>query len=236
MYDLSLAGLCVERGNFRLELSRLFIGYGEKVAVMGENGSGKSTLLLSLSGMLPFKGKVLYGDKPISTLPFKERAKIFSYLPQNPEILFPYTVEEILSLGFDRPNKGFLKDVFRLFELETLKKAKITELSGGEKKRVFIARVVAQSTPILFLDEPTSSLDVRHRVRFLEYLKRLRKTVCCVMHDVNEALRYFDRFLFLKRGELVYDLRKEEVNEKVLSDVFDVGVSSCRCFVFSCSR
>ncbi|NPA15092.1 MAG: ABC transporter ATP-binding protein [Deferribacteres bacterium] len=236
MYDLRVSGLCVERGGFRLGLSRLFIGYGEKVAVMGENGSGKSTLLLSLCGMLSFRGEVLYGDKPVSALSFRERARIFSYLPQNPEILFPYTVEEIVSLGFDRSDKDFLKEVFSLFELEAMKKARITELSGGEKKRVFIARAVAQSAPILFLDEPTSSLDVRHRVRFLEYLKELKKTVCCVMHDVNEALRYFDRFLFLKKGELVYDLKKEEVNEEVLSDVFDVAVSSCQCFVFSCSR
>ncbi len=233
MYDLNVKRLCAKRKNFELKVSRLFIRYGEKIAVMGENGSGKSTLLLSLCGLLPFEGTIFWGERSLSEISFKERAKVLSYLPQNPDILFPYTVEEIVFLGLNLSNLSFVNKLFDLFELEPLRSSKITELSGGERKRVFVARVMAQDTPVVFLDEPTASLDIRHRIKFLDYIRELDKTILCVMHDINEALRYFDRFLFMKRGHLLYDLKREEVSEEILSNVFDVSVSSCKCFIFS---
>lgn len=232
---------------YALEIDNLKFGYkkdivlngltfniekGSFVSIIGPNGSGKSTLLKLLSQLYsPDYGNVLIYGEDIKNFKKKELARKIALVPQDTIIDFEFTVEDIVFMG-RHPYKGrFQKDdendhniVRRAMEMTNtlyLKNRIITEISGGERQRVIIAKALAQDPSIILLDEPTSHLDINHQVEILNLLKRLNEekgtTIIIVVHDVNLASRYSDEIILLNEGKILGMGSPEEVitNENI---------------------
>ncbi len=216
--------LLFTRGFFHLKIDSLDIYYGEKVAVLGENGCGKTTLLQLFTGILtPEKGVLYINGNP--ALNVEEKSRAISYLPQEAGLLFNLTVDGLIKLTADDESglTGTDKEaMLKALELEGFLNREYHSLSGGEKRRAMLARVLCRNTPFTILDEPTAPLDLRHGWLAMTYLSKLRGAAVVAMHDINMALRYFDRFLLMKNGEVAYDKTKGEINEQVLEDIYSV--------------
>lgn len=236
MVNIEVKQLSYQRRDFALNVPSLTIHSGEKVALMGENGCGKSTLIHLLAGLIePAKQSVFYQNQALESIPHHRRARLFSVLPQFSDISFPFTVLEVAMLGrfvhingseFQQEDKNKTLKLLELLDIAHYQNRSFAELSGGEKRRVMIARVLNQEAPVIYLDEPNSSLDIRHTLDIFSYLNQQPQTVVTSVHDVNLAYRYFDRFLFFKNGALIYDVVKEQVTTQLLSEVYDVSVST----------
>jgi iron complex transport system ATP-binding protein len=194
--------------------------------ILGPNVSGKSTLLHALSGLLaPKRGRIVIKDRHVGALDSRLRAQIMAVVPQVSEVRFPFTCLEIVLMGRypHRQRWGSLTDDDLLWALRSMRRTTtehlqdrpVTEVSGGERQRVVIARALAQDPEILLLDEATSSLDVRKKLEIFEILKFLNAaknlTVLCAMHDLNLAALYCDRLMFIKDGGILRDGPTEEV-------------------------
>ncbi|NJE26527.1 ABC transporter ATP-binding protein [Thermococcus sp. MV5] len=206
---------------------------GEFVAILGPNGAGKSTLLKCIAGLLHCSGvKVL--ERPIQEYSRDELAKLLAYVPQRTIPGF-MTVFDMVLLG-RRPYMG-LRPSRRDIEVvtRTLKKLDISHLalkhsnrlSGGELQKVSIARALAQEPKILLMDEPTNNLDLKSQLDVMEIAKNFVSsggTSIIVMHDVNLALRFAERFIFMKNGEIVADGGKEILKPRLFEEVYEVKV------------
>ncbi len=206
--------------------------------VLGPNGSGKSTFLELLLGYKrAIKGEIYLKGRPIVHYKKKEIAREVAFVPQQYHINFPFAVRDVVSMGrypylrrfsFLSPeDEMMIERVLREMELRSLSERLITELSGGEKQRVMIARAMAQDTPVVLLDEPTSSLDVKHSLRVLSLFREMvdggEKTVVCVFHNINEAASFCDHLLFLKEGRIcAFGPVEEVLNRDTLGEVFEV--------------
>lgn len=190
---------------------------GEFIGVIGPNGSGKSTLLKTLCRLLsPQKGEVLLDLTSLREMNQRDIAKRMAVVPQEAYSLFPFRVIEIILMGRS-PYLGHLM-FERAKDLEIAKKAMdwtetlsiserfIDELSGGERKRVFIARALAQEPEVILLDEPTANLDIHHQVDFLDLILNLNRekglTILMASHDLNIASEYCDRLILLREGKI----------------------------------
>ncbi|HEY3311240.1 MAG TPA: heme ABC transporter ATP-binding protein [Anaerolineales bacterium] len=198
--------------NISLEVKK-----GEILALLGPNGSGKSTLLRTICGILPANhGSILLAGHPLIKLNPAERARWVSVVPQNSSLPPIYTAWETVLLG-RTPYINFLGQVSARDEtiarcaLErvdalSLAERNIGELSGGEQQRVLLARALAQSAPILLLDEPTTYLDLQHQMSMLNLVQKLSRedgiTVIVALHDLNLAARFADRIALLVDGQL----------------------------------
>jgi iron complex transport system ATP-binding protein len=235
MAELRVNKLNFARGEFHLQLDELRIQSGEKVAILGENGSGKSTLLQLLCGVLHGKGKIYYGEQPLQKISVADRALLFSLLPQFSEVIFPFSVEEVVLFGrfphsqgnsFSAEDKQLSEQQLEKLDLLHLRKRQFNQLSGGEKRRVMLARVLNQQAPIIYLDEPNASLDIRHTLDIFELLTGRDETVISPVHDINLAERFFERFLLLKNGKLLADVRRADLTPELLTETYDVVVTS----------
>jgi len=236
MADITLKDLRFTRPDFKLTIEQLHIRQGEKIALMGENGCGKSTLIGLMTGLLDKgEGEVCYQGNKLSAISHTERAKQFAVLPQFSDISFPFTVFEVVRMGrFVHINGNQFSDtddqqsekLLELLDLIKYRDKSYAELSGGEKKRVMLARVLNQQAPVIYLDEPNSSLDIRHTLEIFQHLGRLPQTVITSVHDINLAYRYFDRFLFFKQGTLLHDVSRSQITSQLLSEVYDVSVTT----------
>lgn len=183
--------------------------------VIGPNGSGKSTFLRLLANSLkPTQGSILFDGQPVASFSPALLAAKISLVSQETVPIFGFSVFETVLMGRFFRQKGLLFESARdreavrwaLHATDTLQLADrpLSELSGGERQRVFIARALAQETPVLLLDEPTSHLDLKHQVRIFDLLKDMQlqngKTIILVSHDLNLAGRYADRMLLLTPG------------------------------------
>ncbi len=193
------------------------IGRGEFLGIIGPNGSGKSTLLKILSSLLiPQKGELFYEGVLLRKMNRIDIAKKIAVVPQETHLLFPFKALEIVLMGRS-PYLGPL--LFeRTIDLEIAKKAMewtetlpfserpMDELSGGERKRVFIARALAQEPEVILLDEPTSNLDIHHQLDFLELILNLnherRLTIVMASHDINIASEFCERLVLLQQGRI----------------------------------
>lgn len=188
---------------------------GEFLVILGPNGSGKTTLLRCMSGTLkPSSGEVRLKGRAILTMKRQDIAKTVSVLPQQDTNEFGFTVEELVTMGrlphLGRFEKESLKDRQKvMWSMEVtntihLKSRLVTSLSGGEMQRVGLAKALAQEPEVLFLDEPTSHLDINYQVEMLDVVKRLNSekgiTVVAVMHDTNLAAAYCDSMVLLSEG------------------------------------
>ncbi len=217
---------------------------GEFVGLLGPNGSGKSTLLHALSGLLPPQGgSIVIKDRHLGRTASRLRAQTLAVVPQTTEVRFPFACLEIVLMGRypHRKRLGTLTDEDLLWALQAMRRTTtehlqerpITEVSGGERQRVVIARALAQDPQILLLDEATSSLDVRKKLEIFEILQWLNRTrgltVLCAMHDLNLAALYCRRLLFLKDGGLVRDGATEAVfTPEVLAQVYETPMEVIR--------
>lgn len=235
MAELRVENLKFNRGDFALQLNELRIQPGEKVAILGENGSGKSTLLQLLCGLLHGRGKIFYAARTLPKIPVNERARLFSLLPQFSEVIFPFSVEEVVLFGrfphakgnsFSDEDKKLSEQQLEKLDLLHLRSRQFNELSGGEKRRVMLARVLNQQAPIIYLDEPNASLDIRHTLEIFELLGARDETVISPVHDINLAERFFERFLLLKQGKLLADVAREQLTPELLTETYDVQVTS----------
>jgi iron complex transport system ATP-binding protein len=191
----------------------LEVGLGEMLSIVGPNGSGKSTLLKCINRILKTKqNTVLIDGKDACTLNLKELAKLMGYVPQSSTSTFPFTVFDVVMMGRkpyihwnvgERDNE-IVAEMLEFLGISHLAMRHFTELSGGEQQRVIIARALAQQPQLLLLDEPTSSLDIKHQLDILCMLKTLAQTkersVIVSMHDLNLASRFSDRMVMLKQG------------------------------------
>lgn len=235
MADIQIKGLSYQRADFLLQLDSLAIQPGEKVALMGENGCGKSTLIHLMTGLIDAAtDSVFYQKSCLQDIAHSQRARLFSVLPQFADISFPFSVFDVALLGrfahltdadFSQSDRDKTDALLQQLDLAHYRDRSFAELSGGEKRRVMIARVLNQQAPIIYLDEPNASLDIRHTLQLFEHLEQLPETVISSVHDINLAHRYFDRFLFFKQGQLLFDVSKAEVSSPLLSEVYDVSVS-----------
>ncbi len=196
----------------------LTVPKGQILALLGPNGAGKTTLLRVLSGTLaPWQGQVRWEGRDIHRLTPKERARLVAVVPQARALPPAFTVEQAVMLG-RTPYLSWLggagpadweavQRALTQTDLLPLAARPLQNLSGGEQQRVLLARALAQETPLLLLDEPTTHLDLHHQTRLLALVRDLSRarglTVVMVVHDLNQAARYADRVAILDRGRLV---------------------------------
>ena len=196
----------------------LTIEPGEFVAILGRNGSGKSTLIKAVQNLLGnVRGDVLSGGEDVLRMGPRRVASKIAYVPQLAEPVFEYTVEEIVLMGrfarqgrFEKvsaEDEAGVVEAMRLTDVAGMREKRLSQLSGGERQRVFIARALAEDTPLLLLDEPSSHLDISYQVEIYGILKGLQKdkgkTVIVAEHNVNLAAAYAERLVFLKDGVIV---------------------------------
>lgn len=236
----------------QLSARRLSAGYGDRAiisgldldilpgritVIVGPNACGKSTLLRALARLLrPDAGQVVLDGKAISELPTQEVARRLGLLPQSPVAPDGLTVAELVGRG-RFPHQSFLRqwspddESAVLSALEAtgttaLAQRPVAELSGGQRQRVWIAMTLAQDTPILLLDEPTTFLDIVHQVEVLELLARLNaqgRTVVAVLHELNLAFRYASHLVAMRDGAILAEgAPMDIVTEDLMRRVFDL--------------
>lgn len=214
---------------------------GELTAILGPNGSGKTTALKAIAGELPYSGSITINDRDLGGLTAATQAQIRGVLPQISKVAFPFTVREIVTLGqplreTDRSSNDLVAKVLERVDLTGFAGRRYNELSGGEQQRVQLARVLHQigdtmtdnGPSWLLLDEPVSSLDIRHQIQIMEVAKAFCSSgggVIAVMHDLNLTAIYAQRIALLKSGRLAAAGRPEDVLQtSIVSDVFDCAI------------
>jgi iron complex transport system ATP-binding protein len=203
----------------------LDVADGEWVAVVGANGAGKSTLLRLLAGLVKGEGDLRIAGTPARSMRRRERARLVALVVQSPLIPEGATVADyvllgrnphIHPLGVEGPSDlAAAHDALVRLELVEFAGRLVSTLSGGERQRVLIARALAQGSPIVLLDEPTTALDVGHQQQVLELIDQLRRdrglTVVTTMHDLTLAGLYADRLVLVDGGRVVVDGTAAEV-------------------------
>lgn len=223
-------GISLMRGGVTLlDAVSISVGAGEFVAVLGPNGAGKSTLLGALAGDYPLSGGSISIDgRDVSSLAPRDLARLRAVLPQQMVISFPFTVREVVAMGrnpwLDANDDERIQAAMRRLNVDALAGRTYQTLSVGEQARVSMARVLAQDTPILLLDEPTAVLDIGQQERFLAVARSLvdeGRGVIAVLHDLNVAMRFASRVVVLHEGRCVASGAPRDVlTPTLLSNVY----------------
>lgn len=223
----------------------LEIEEGTLCGIIGPNGVGKSTLLKLISGQLkPSAGRITVCDKEVQFGTDKSRARLFAAVPQESSAIFGYTVSEIVMMArfirqkrilFEHPDDWrAVQEALQETDMLHLADRPMNQLSGGERQRVYIARALAQETPVLLLDEPASHLDLKYQVIVYDLMKRLqtqkKKTIIMVTHDLNLASQYCDTIVLIgKNGKLLSGPVCDILNKETVKMIFDI---ECRVIVY----
>lgn len=238
MFFLEVNKLCYEKGQNKI-LKDIEVEFkaGRFYSIVGPNGSGKTTLLKNIiKAIEPTVGEILLEGKDIKNLDAKIIASRLSYVPQNTYMELDFTCLDVVMMGrsyriksFQRESEEDMQVVYKAMkrlEVFHLKDKFITEISGGERQRVILARAIAKDGNCIILDEPISHLDIKHQISVLEELKKLKeegKTIITVLHDLNFTLNYSEEVILMKNGS-VYE--KGKVNDVITSEnireVYDV--------------
>jgi iron complex transport system ATP-binding protein len=216
------------------------IKQGESISILGKNGAGKSTLIKALQGLLKnVSGRVTVDGENVLSLKPRQIAKKIAYVPQIFSFAFEFSVMEIILMGryihqgrlggCSTKDLETIEEVMSLTQITHFRDKKIAHLSGGERQRVFIARALAQDTPLIFLDEPSSHLDISYQVEIYHILKRLQeekgKTILCTEHNINLAIPYSRKIIFLKEGQIQAMGPPEKlITKENIKDVFEADV------------
>lgn len=238
-----------------LEIKELYCGYdnndiikdinfsvekGKNICIIGPNGCGKSTLLKSIANIIEYRGSIKIDGKEVNSFSRKELATKVALMSQISQIYFPYTIYETVSLGryaylkgafvsLKGEDKQIVLDSIDKVGLYDIKDKMISELSGGQLQRVFLARTFAQNPDIILLDEPTNHLDLKHQIELLQHLvtwaKENNKIVVGVLHDLNLVQHFSDNVIMLSNGEVVSKGEPKDVLESErLKKVYDIDV------------
>lgn len=239
MFRLNTAQLQLSYDNRTIvEDLNIQIPDGQITALVGANGSGKSTILKAMARIMqPTGGQVLLDGKSIHKQSTREVAKQMAILPQNPTAPEGLTVTELVSFGRFPYQKGFgslqsedkemVQWAIEVTGMAAFHDRPIDQLSGGQRQRAWIAMALAQDTDILFLDEPTTYLDMAHQLEVLHLLEHLnrtaKRTIVMVVHDLNHASRYAHHMIAIKQGKAVaYGSPVEVMTVEVLREVFGI--------------
>jgi len=203
---------------------------GELIAILGPNGAGKSTLIGVLAGDLsPETGNVYFGEKDLSEFSQSELARIRAVLPQRVAVSFPYSVEEVVEMGrgprVGEGDESLVESAMRRLEIIDMRKRLYRTLSVGEQARVSMARILAQDTQLMLLDEPTAVLDIGQQEKLMGIIRGLvneGRTVIGVFHDLNVAMSFADRVILLQNGKQICSGKpRETLTASTLSAIYE---------------
>lgn len=214
---------------------------GKITTILGPNGCGKSTLLnLLVHQLKPESGEVLLDGKNMKETPLKEIAKQIAMVHQQNAVPADTTVERLIHFGRmphqtifnakDEDGDEIVKWALKETNLEHMAGKRVGRLSGGERQRAWMALALAQKTDILFLDEPTTYLDIYYQLEILSLVRRLNKdygmTIVMVLHDINQAIQFSDNLIIMKNGAVCYagDV-KNGITEERLKQVYGITAS-----------
>lgn len=203
--------------------------------IFGPNGSGKTTLLKCCMGLLrPQAGKVWVQEKPLKQMNYRERSRQIAYVPQEHQLSFPFTVQEVVLMGrtpylggMGSPKKSDVEAADMAMDrigILHLKDQAYTQLSGGQRQLVLLARAVAQDTPVVILDEPASALDFKNQLLVFEMMREMAqkgKLVIACTHDPNHVKWFCDQALILKDGKILsFGPVEETMNQTCLEQLY----------------
>jgi iron complex transport system ATP-binding protein len=208
---------------------------GQHTAILGPNGAGKTTLLKAIAGLLKYDGEVLVGGRALSSLSARERARTVSYVPQESLLNAELSVAQVAMQGRYCHQSAWgwaraedvraVEQALALTDALHLRERSYLELSGGEQRRVLLARALATDAPIILLDEPASALDIAHVLMLFEQLNCLAadgKCLVTVMHQLPDAERFCDRIVLLDSGRVRY-AERGPLPEYLLQEVYGVN-------------
>lgn len=234
--------------------SNLALGYGKRLvckeldiaiptggftAIIGPNGCGKSTLLRALSRLLaPSRGQVLLDGKDVQNTPARDVAKRLGLLPQSAIAPAGITVSDLVSRGryphqtllrqWSRADAEAVEKAMQATAINDLAERSVDELSGGQRQRVWVAMALAQDTPLLLLDEPTTFLDITHQIDLMDLFQDLNRnsgrTLVAVLHDLNQACRYATHLIAMREGRIIAEGAPSEiVTAELVEKAFDLS-------------
>lgn len=217
------------------------LALGERLCIIGANGSGKSTLLHAIMGLAESKGNISVQGKPLEALSWKERAKKMALLSQHSTIEFPYTVWETVALGrychrknafssISSPEKEIIGQCIQDLGLWELRNQLISQLSGGQLQRVYLARTFAQNPQVILLDEPTNHLDLKVQLALLQQLSQWvsqgNHALIGVFHDLNLVRGFADKVLLLHQGnQLAFGTVDQVMTQENLISAYGMNVT-----------
>ncbi|MET0970319.1 MAG: ABC transporter ATP-binding protein [Tardiphaga sp.] len=230
--DVTLSGRRV------LEDVALSLTRGHLVALVGPNGAGKTTLLRALAGLQVSTGTIQVQGQALSSLSLRERAKRFGYLPQGHVVHWPLLVKDVVALGryphgatdplrLPPVDEAAVQRAMQATDITGFAMRPVNELSGGERSRVALARVLAVEAPIVLADEPTASLDPRYQIDVMTNLRAVADSgvlVILVTHDLGLAARFADTVMVMSNGRLVaHSTPREALSDAIIADVFRIS-------------
>jgi iron complex transport system ATP-binding protein len=210
--------------------------HGQVSIIVGPNGAGKSTLLKAIGGLLPYTGAITVEGQDVAALSPRQRAQLIAFVPQQTQLRAPMPVRDVVAQG--RYARATARIALRADDVEAIEQAMnvasvldladrpFTELSGGEQRRVLVARALATGARVLLFDEPTASLDVRHALALYELVRKQADAgvaVVMVLHALGDVLRFADHVVLLHEGGLVASgSAADVVTERNVSAVYGV--------------
>ena len=212
---------------------------GSWVGLLGPNGSGKTTLLRAISGVVPYRGDLMFDGQPVSGWSPRALAKRVAFVRQSPTLTFDFSVRQLILLGraphkrwlqsYNTRDHALVQQALAQVELEGFGDRSVLSLSGGELQRVFLAQALVQEADFLLLDEPTAHLDVHYQFAFMDQVLELvehGRTVLAVFHDLELAARYADALLVLNEGRLVAEGPPADVlTSNLIASVFRMNAT-----------
>ena len=213
---------------------------GKRLCILGPNGCGKTTLLRGLAGILPIEGSVKVQGENLIGMPVRQKAKRIALMSQLSSTYFSYTVLETVMMGryvhqkksvFSgeiKEDRSIVEESLKRVGMLELKDRQITELSGGQLQRVFLARAFAQEPQVILLDEPTNHLDLKYQLELIENLKewasRSGHCIVGVLHDINLALSFADTLLLMEEGTVKSCDSVEKFDLSLISQTYQIDV------------
>ena len=213
---------------------------GQNLSIIGPNGCGKTTLLKCITNNIDFDGNIYIDNENISKIKRKNLAKKVGMLSQLMSISFNYSVFDTVMMGRYAHQDSFLinsnkKDIdivinsLKTVDLLSLKDRNISNLSGGQLQRVFLARLIAQNPDIILLDEPTNHLDFKYQIELIQFLKdwskKANKTIIGVIHDINLAMLLTDNIMVLQNGNIkCFDKSSNILKSNILNEVYNINI------------